>query len=221
MTIPTNEVNKEDDKAFNFEQLRKKLESTEREKQVAQAKLMAYEKEIAEAARKKIRDVDHDDDYSDEPYVDEKRLNRKFEKFEERFGKRVDEVAEQKARQMVEQERNQMFLKQNPDFTHILNSEVIEKFAAKHPEIAEPMLEMPDGFARQKLLYQAIKLSGVHKPPENKPSIQETIDKNRKSPYYQPSGVAAAPYAGGGDYSDTGMKTSYDKVQELKKRLRI
>lgn len=212
---------KESDKEHNFEQLRRKAESAEREKQVALAKLAAYEREIAEASKKKIREPEVDDDTYDEPYVDERRLNKRLEKFEERFSKKVDEVADQRARQMLEQERNAQFLKQNPDFSQVLSPEVIERFANKHPEIAEPMLEMPDGFARQKLLYQNIKALGVHKPATPAPSIQETIDKNRRSPFYQPTGVGTAPYAGGGDFSDSGQKNAYDKVQELKKRLRL
>jgi len=225
MTTPVQdekkEASKENDKDHNFEQLRRKLEATEREKQAAIAKAAAYEKEIAEVAKKKFREPDLDEDTYDEPYVDEKRLNRRLEKFEERFSKKVDEVADQRARQMLEQEKNAQFLRQNPDFSQVLSSEVIERFAQKHPEIAEPMLEMPDGFARQKLLYQNIKALGVHKPAVAPPSIQETIDKNRKSPFYQPTGVGAAPYAGGGDFSEVGQKNAYDKVQELKKRLRL
>lgn len=225
MTTPTDAQKdvqaKEDDKAKNFEQLRRKLEATEREKTAAEAKAKAYEKEIHEINNKKIRAIDPDDEPYDEPYVDERRLNKKLEKFEERFSKKVDEVADQKARSMLEQERNSNFLKANPDFSQVLTPEIIEKFAQKHPEMAEPMLEMPDGFARQKLLYQAIKVAGVHKPEAKAPSIQETIDKNRKGPFYQPTGVGAAPYAGGGDFSAVGQKSAYDKVQELKARLRL
>ena len=225
MTTPTPEkpeVTKENDKEHNFEQLRRKLEASEREKQQALAKAAEYEKQAQEASKKKTRDPEpDDDDHYDEPYVDERRLNKKLSRFEERFDKKVDEKAEAKAAAMIQQERNSNFLKQNPDFHQILSQEVIEKFAQKHPEVAEPMLEMPEGFARQKLLYQAIKLSGVHQPAKPPPSIQETIDKNRRSPFYQPSGMGAAPYANGGDFSDTGQKSAYDHVQALKKRLRI
>lgn len=196
-TNPTNDVQKED-KDYNFEQLRRKLENTEREKQAALAKASAYEKEIAEAAKKKFREPEPDDDSYDEPYVDERRLNKRLERFEERFSKQVDEKAELKARQMLEQERNSQFLKHNTDFNQILSAENIEKFAKTHPDIAEEMLEMPDGFNRQKLLYQQIKALGIHKPPAPAVSIQETIDKNRKGPFYQPSGIGSAPYAGGG-----------------------
>ena len=200
-TNQENNVNKEDDKERNFEQLRKKLEMSERGKAQAEAKAAEYERAIQEAQKKKIRDPEpNDEDPYDEPYVDERRLNKKLEKFEERFSKKVDEVANQRAREMVEQERNSQFLRSNPDFNQILSPEVIEKFATKHPEIAEPMLEMPEGFARQKLLYQNIKALGIHKPAVAPPSIQETIDKNRRGAFYQPTGVGTAPYAGGGGF---------------------
>jgi hypothetical protein len=225
MTIPSSEQGKDEQKVDttteNLAILRRKLEGAERAKAAAEAKNAAYEKEIAEASKKKFKDVDPDEDSYDEPYVDERRLNKKLERFEERFTKKVDEVADHRARQMVEQERNSQFLKQNPDFSQILSPEIIEKFAQKHPEIAEPMLEMPEGFARQKLLYQNIKALGIHKPAVAAPSIQETIDKNRKSPFYQPTGVNAGPYSGGGDFSAAGQKGAYEKVQELKARLRL
>ena len=214
-------ANKEDDKSHNFEQLRKKYEASEREKLAAQAKVAQFEREIADAAKKKLLPEPVEDDSYDEPYVDEKRLNKKLEKFEARFVKQVDEQAERKAASMLEQERNKNFLKQNPDFSEVLSPDVIEKFAQKHPEIAEQMLDMPEGFSRQKLLYQNIKALGIHKPPENKPSIQETVDKNRKGAFYQPTGIGNAPYAGGGDFSATGQKSAYDKIQELKSRLRL
>lgn len=217
------EVKKENDKEFNFEQLRKARDAADMARQAAEAKLAKYEKDAQEMARKKVRapDLDEDEDHYDEPYVDDRRLNKKLAKLEERFEKSVDERAEAKAKSLIQQERNQDFLRKNPDFNQILSPEFIEKFAEKHPEIAEPMLEMPEGFARQKLLYQNIKALGVHKAPSTVPSIQETIDKNRRGPFYQPTGVAAAPYAGGGDFSDTGQKSAYQKVQELKSRLRL
>jgi len=217
------EEQKPNDKEYNFRQLEKARDAAEQARRVAEAKLAKYESDVQEAAKKKYlqREPDDDDDHSDEPYVDERRLNRKFAKFEERFDKKVDEKAEQKARAMLEQERNANFLKQNPDFNQVLSPEVIEKFATKHPEIAEPMLEMPEGFSRQKLLYQNIKALGLHKPQEKAPSIQDTINKNQRGPFYQPTGISPAPYAGGGDFSEVGQKSAYQKVQELKSRLRL
>jgi hypothetical protein len=116
---------------------------------------------------------------------------------------------------MIEQERQSSFLKANPDFQQILSPEMIQKFAEKHPDIAEPMLDMPDNFSRQKLLYQNIKALGINRPIVAGPTIQEKIDANRKSPYYQPTGGNAPPYAGQGDFSQAGQKNAYAKMQDL------
>ena len=90
-----------------------------------------------------------------------------------------------------------------------------------NPELAESILEMPEGFERQKLVYKNIKALGLHKPAEKQASIQDKIDANRRSPYYQPTGVSAGPYAGTGDFSKSGQKNAYDKMQQLKAQLRI
>jgi hypothetical protein len=188
----------------------RRLEQERREKETLQQRIEQFEKE-----RQRPNNNHADDDDDTEPYVDRKTLKRELSKRDENLDERIDKRAEEKARSMVEQERVSAFLKQNSDFEQILTAEIIQKFAEKHPEIAEPMLEMPDNFARKKLLYQNIKALGLHKPPENKPSIQETIDKNRRSAFYQPSGSASPPYAPTADFSKAGQKNAYDKMQEL------
>jgi hypothetical protein len=95
-----------------------------------------------------------------------------------------------------------------------------EKFAQKDPELAETILNMPDSFERQKLVYKSIKALGVHKPEVQAPSIQDKIDANRRSPYYQPSGPGSAPYQSQGDFSPAGQKNAYAKMKELQNRLR-
>jgi len=80
---------------------------------------------------------------------------------------------------------------------------------------------MPAGFERQKLVYKNIKALGLHKEKPRESTIQEKIDANRRSPYYQPSNVGSSPYGGTGDFSNNGQKNAYDKMQELKNRLRL
>ena len=79
---------------------------------------------------------------------------------------------------------------------------------------------MPEGFERQKLVYQNIKELGVDKPEQKQSTIQEKVDANRRSPFYQPTGVGTAPYATSGDFSQTGQKQAYAKMKELQARLR-
>ncbi len=199
---------------YNFAQMRKKLEDEQRARQAAEERIAQMEQEKQQKFKASLPYKDDEDDDS-EPYVDHKKLNKKFAQFEQSFEKKVDAMAETKARTMIEQERQTSFLKQNPDFQSVLSAETIQKFAEKHPEIAEQMLDMPDNFARQKLLYQNIKALGVNKPTPTGPSIQEKIDANRKSPYYQPAGGNNPPYASQGDFSSGGQKNAYAKMQEL------
>lgn len=173
-----------------------------------------YEQRIQTLGQQTAAQSNDNDDDDSEPYVDKKTLKKTLSKWEQNLDQRIDKKAEEKAKSMVEQERQTSFLKQNSDFHQILTPDLIQKFVEKHPEIAEPMLEMPDNFARQKLLYQNIKALGLHKPPEIKP-IQEKIEQNRRSPYYQPSGAGTPPYANAGDFSPIGQKSAYDKMKQL------
>jgi hypothetical protein len=210
-TAPAQTEQKQSDQAYNFAQMRKQIEQEKAARVAAEEKTARLEAEHSKM-KTPVRDDDEDDS---EPYIDQKKLNKRFAQFEETFEKKVDARAEQKARNMIEQERQSSFLKQNPDFQQILSPELIQKFAEKHPEIAEPMLDMPDNFSRQKLLYQNIKALGLHRPAAATPSIQETIDKNRRSPFYQPTGGNTPPYAGQGDFSAAGQKNAYAKMKEL------
>ena len=116
------------------------------------------------------------------------------------------------------EERKNSWLKNTPDFYEIMGH--AQAFAERDPELAETILSMPEGFERQKLVYKNIKALGLHKKEEPRASIQDKIDQNKRSPYYQPSGMGAAPYAAAGDFTPSGMKNSYAKMQELKNRLR-
>jgi hypothetical protein len=120
---------------------------------------------------------------------------------------------------MLQSEKQSTWLNTNKDFYEVMQN--AEKLAQRDPELAETILRMPEGFDRQKLVYANIKALGLHKPEEKQPSIQEKIDANRRNPYYQPSGIAAAPYASAGDFSASGQKNAYEKMQELKNRLRL
>lgn len=220
MTIDTKEATntdqqKQSEKEFNFEKLRKQLESERAEKIKMQERLEALER----AQRTSKPDDDED---SDEPYIDQKTFSRKMSKFESQMEEKIDKKAEEKARIFLEQEKQQDYVKRNPDFVQTLTQDNIQKFANEHPSIAERMLKMPDNFDRQALLYEQIKaLQSQKKASDEKSAVQQKIDQNRKSPFYQPSGMGSSPYAAAGDFSPSGQKASYDKLQELKARLRL
>jgi len=217
MTIPTdNQVQentsqpKASDKELNFRALQAKYE-----KQLAEERQARLEAERMVQERSKSQDDDHDD----EPYVDHKKLDKKLARFGENAMKQTQTEIKNAVQHALYEERKQNWMKNNPDFYDVMQN--AEKFAQKDPELAETILEMPESFERQKLVYKNIKALGLHKPEAKQPSIQEKIDANRRSPYYQPSGVGTAPYSTQGDFSPTGQKQAYDKLQELKNRLRI
>lgn len=215
MTVPApeNQVqeNKLSDKELNFRAMEAKY-------QRELDKLNAERERLAQELQEKSR-VAVDDDEDPEPYVDHKKLNKTLAKFGQSTQSEIQkamEVAKQAAKEELKQE---IWLENNPDFYQVLQH--AEKFAQKAPKLAESILRMPEGFERQKLVYQNIKELGLDKPEVKQSSIQEKIDANRRSPFYQPSSVGTAPYSSTSDFSQAGQKNAYDKMQELKSRLRI
>lgn len=182
------------------------------------AKRLDLERRLSDLEQSKPVETKRDeDDYdSSEPYVDHRSLNKRLSKFEENLEKKVEALSEKKARALLDQEKMVGFMKANPDFEKILQDrDLLQKFADKYPDMAEPIMEMPDTFARQKLVYQNIKALNLHKPAVEEPTIQQKIDANRRSPYYQPSGTNGPPYASQSDYSEAGQKGAYAKMQQL------
>lgn len=213
------ETQKKDDKEFNFVQLRQQLERERAEKQA----LLERAEKAEKVAQDRFSHLNDDDDTSDDPYIDEKRLNKKLTKFSQQTNKDTDDRINKAVQGALAEERRRTWLKNNSDFSDVMQH--AQTFAEKNPELAETILEMPEGFERQKLVYKNIKVLGLHKKPDPEPSIQEKIDSNRRGAFYQPTGVGSAPYgqpgAGGKNYSPAEMKTAYDRVQELKSTLRI
>lgn len=209
--IPSQE-NKQTDKELNFRQLELKYQ-----KQLEQERSARLEAE--RIAQESKRAVAQEDDESDEPYVDHKKLEKKLAKFGQQQSQQTQSEIQKAVTTALSEERRQNWLKNNADFYDVLKH--AEKLAQRDPELAESILEMPEGFDRQKLVYKNIKALGLHNPETKPPSIQEKVDANRKSPFYQPSGVGNSPYSSQSDFSKTGQKQAYDKMQELKNRLRL
>lgn len=221
----SNEQPKQSDKEINFAMMRRRLDEESKARQEeSRARLQAEErlKRLEEQldAKNSKQDDDDDDDDDSEPYIDKKILARKMSAFEKSLDAKIDKKAEEKARSMMNEERQNSFMRDNKDFYEIMNPDMLAKFAETHPDVADSILAMPDGFERQKLVYKTIKSLGVHKKEE--PKIQDTINKNRSNPghYWTPQG-STPPYAGAGDFSPSGQKTAHAKMQELKNRLRL
>ncbi len=198
---------KTNDKELNFRALEAKYK-----------KELDNERQARQELERKLNQPQQDEDDPDEPYVAPKVLNKKLAKANQSTQQDIQKAMEMAKYSAKEELKQEMWLENNSDFYDILQH--AEKFAEKAPKLAESILRMPEGFERQKLVYQNIKALGIDKP-EQKTSVQDKIDANMRSPYYQPTGVGSAPYQTQGDYTPAGQKKAYEKLQELKKSLRI
>lgn len=206
---------KPNDKELNFRMLEAKYE-----KQLAQERSARQEAEKAvEEARRRQVPVQEEEEDDSEPYVDKKKLNKTLARFGEASKQQTQTEIQRAVHTALQEERKTNWIKQNNDFYDVLQH--AEKLAQKDPDLAESILEMPEGFERQKLVYKNIKALGLHKPEVKESSIQEKVDANRRSPYYIPSGVGSSPYSSVGDFSSSGQKQAYAKMQELKNKARF
>ena len=221
MTAPTNTSQvtetKPTDKELNFRQLEAKYERQLQQERSARLEAERIAKETQEAQKRNDTESEESDS---EPYVDQKKLAKTLNKFGQSTQDNIQKSMQAAKEAAKEELRQEMWLENNPDFYDILQH--AEKLAQKSPALTKSILAMPDNFERQKLVYQNIKEFGLHKTPERQPSVQDKIDANRKSPFYQPTNVGAAPYSGAqSDFSQSGQKEAYNKMQELKNRLRL
>ncbi len=208
------EAQKPSDKELNFRALEQRYE---RQLQAEREARLEAEKRAQEAQRAPSKDDDEEEET--EPYINHKKLNKTLQKFGQNAKQETQSEIQKAVQTALQEERKQNWIRSNADFYDVLQH--AEKFAQHDPELAETILQMPEGFERQKLVYKNIKALGLHKDLPRQPTIQDKIDANRKSPYYQPSGISTNPYSSQGDYSASGQKQAYDKMQELKNRLRI
>ncbi len=217
-TIPETsktEQPKQNDKEFNFRAQEAKYERMLAQER-AEKERMARELEES----RQVRSNKNEDEDDAEPYVDNKRLERKLEKFGKSTKSDIQQGMEEAKRQAKEELKREIWLDNNPDFYDIVQKHA-EKFFEKAPHLAETILKMPEGFDRQKLVYHNIKTLGIDQPEPKKSSIQEKVDANRRSPYYKPSGEASPPHALTGDFSDAGKKQAYEQMKKLQTNLRL
>lgn len=212
LTVNQVQENKPSDKELNFRALEAKYQ---KELAAERTRREEIERAYQEAQARKSEQEEDDD----EPYVNPKKLDKKLNNFGKQTQSEIQKSMEATKAAVKQELKQEMWLDKHPDFYDTMK--YAQKLYETDQELAETILEMPEGFERQKLVYKNIKALGLDKPAPKQPSIQEKIDSNRKSPYYQPSGVGSAPYASAGDFSASGQKNAYDKMQELKNRLRI
>lgn len=203
------------DKEINF---RKQEAMYQRMLDERERRIQELENERNAKSKASLQEDDEDD--TSEPYVDHKKLQKKLAKQGQATQSEIQKAMEFAKQSAKEELKQEMWLENNPDFYDVLKH--ADKFAARSPKLAENILRMPEGFERQKLVYYNIKELGLDQPEKKKSDVQDRIDTNRQSPYYQPSGMGTAPYGSDkGDFSDAGQKAAYDKIQQLKANLRL
>ncbi len=216
MTVPVQENQAQEqqisNKELNFRALEQKYQQ-----QLAQERTEKEKLVLELQQRQQINSSDEEQD--DEPYIDHKRLRKEQAKFGQQIKQETQSEIQKAVHKALNEERKQNWMKSNSDFYDVMQH--AERFAQLDPDLAESILEMPEGFERQKLVYKNIKALGLHKPQVKESSIQDRVDANRRSPYYQPTGVGSSPYSQVGDFSDGGQKQAYEKMQALKKNLRL
>jgi hypothetical protein len=215
---PQEQEKAQNDKEINFAKVRKQLEEERAARQAAELRASEYERTLQQRQQAK-RDLEEEEDDNDEPYVDHKRLDKKLAKFGQKTREETQQEIKKEVNIALAEERKTQWLRNNPDFYDIMNH--AQSFADRDPELAESILQMPDTFDRQKLVYRNIKALKLHQKEEPKSSIQDKVDQVKKGAFYQPSGVGTAPYVPMGDCSPAGQKTAYAKMKELQNKLRL
>ena len=149
----------------------RKLEQERVARQQAEERAAAAERAAQERAKSSPLNEDDDDD---EPYIDKKKLNKTLTKFGEQTKKQTQAEIQSAVQEALEQERRSNYLKENADFNQVMTQETIERFI-KHPRLAENILRMPDGFERQKLVYENIKALGIDHQSKNNPRFKKRL----------------------------------------------
>lgn len=203
------------EKQRNFAELRKIAEQERAARIALEERLAAIEKSSSPKSE--------DDDEDDEPYVDKRKLSKKLNQFGQEMGQKTSEIVRNEVEKALREERKNSWFKQNSDFSKVMTPELLNKFEAQYEDEARSILTHPDEFERQKLAYYAIKAKGLDRPEVKQLSAQELAEKNRRTPYYQPSGVSNAPYGGtiGRNVSEEEGKTALANMRNLQKNLRI
>jgi hypothetical protein len=207
------------DKELNFAQLRKQKDQLayqlEAERAQRNQEIEALKAQMQELKSHRSRVEDEED--SSEPYVDNKRLDRKLQSLEQKFDRKVEE----RARAIVNEENQKNFMvrlrSEYKDFDDVLTEDNAAKLEQTNPKLAQLILNVPDEYQRRLMAYEAIKLAGFNKKAE--PVMQAKVDQNARNPYYHPqSSGSGTPTMG--DFSKAGQKAAYEKMKALQSSYR-
>lgn len=208
---------KESNAERNFAKLRQKADKAEQMADQERNERLKLQEEVERLRGQRVTEFsDDEEDDSSDPYVDKRKLKKLFTKWEAKNDEKIVRTAQEIARQVLNEDRQRNFMTQlkseHRDFDEVVNDDTIEKLKAGSPRMAAMLAGEPDEYKKHAIAYEAIKLANLHRKPEN---VKEKVEQNMKNPYYYPSSMGT----GGtslGDFSSTGKKAAYDKIQQLK-----
>jgi hypothetical protein len=216
MTTPeATQVAQPSEKEMNFRKLEAYYEQKLAQERAEKEEALRLAREASQSSQSREEEEEDDSD----SYVNRKKLDKRLQKFGQSTQSEINKAMETAKIKAKEELKQELWLEQNPDFYDTL--QLADKLAENNPTLAQTILRMPDGFARQQLVYQNIKALGLHKPKEEKPSVNALLEKNKNYAGYQPHGFAGPAYATNGDFSEGGKKQAYEKMLQLKKSMRI
>ena len=215
-TSPASENSKE----INF---KKQTEYYEGVLQEERRKRLELEQALKSMSPKTQPEAQEEDD-DDEPYVDRKKLDKTLNRFASKNREETRSEIQRAVSDALSAERQNSWIKTHPDFYEVMQH--AQAFADKNPDLAEDYLDLEAAdFKKQKMVYNNIKAMGLHKKPEEKPSIQDQIKDNKKGYFYAPSGQGTPPYqpfiAGGKEYSQEEQKAAFHRMRQLQEKLRV
>lgn len=212
---------KENDAEINLSRMRKKYERELQDEANARQKAEARVAELEAMTKKADPKDDEEEEEGYDLYVDTKKFKKTLRNFSEQTEKKTQSQIQRAVNEALDNERRQQYLNNHSDFNQTLTEENAEKFAQQYPKLADTILKMPESFERQKLVYENIKALGLDRKESPKNTVQDKINQNRQHPGYQPTGAPGGSYANQGDFSKAGQKAAYEKMLDLKRRMKI
>lgn len=202
---------KSNDKEINFARLRQDRDRAVEAYNSLKNELDSLKSQIQSS---QVSQNDDSDDSVNDIYEEVKKLKRDL--------RETKKAAQQEAKKLFDEERKSLAkykLKTDyPDFESVVTPEIADKLVEKNPRLAEMLARIPEE-ERLPLLYETVKLSGIHKKPEPAaPQIQDQINKNMRNPYYMPAAVGHGS-SSASDFSPTGQKSAYEQMKQLMSRI--
>jgi hypothetical protein len=204
---------KPSDKELNFRALESKYKT---EMQREKEKFDSLQRELSEIKNYMQKKEEPEDD---DPYIDHKKFDKKIGEYDKKMQANTQTQIQTAIQKAISEDRRERWLDTNKDFYDVLKH--ADKLYEEDQELAETILQMPDTFERQKLVYKNIKALGLHKEKKPVDSTQDRINARMTGAHYQPSSQNAAPYGSAGDFSPGGQKNAYDQMKQLQKRMRL